>query len=106
MTFCEATPDHLYQLCCLLLCFEVVLRLKIKTAKFELVNVGFMEDEGSLASILGCKLFSLPMKYICLSLGAQFKGKSIWNGIIKKKWNVIWQVGSGFICPRIVVGSS
>jgi hypothetical protein len=85
LNFCEANPNHLYQLCCLLLCFEAVLGLKIKLAKFDLVLVGFMEDVGSLASILGCKVFSLPMKYLCLSLGAQFKGKSIWNGIIKRR---------------------
>ena len=85
LTFCEANPNQLYQLCCLLLCFEAVVGLEIKLAEFDLVLVGFMEEVGSLASILGCKAFSLPMKYLCLSLGAQFKGKSIWNGMIKRR---------------------
>jgi len=84
LIFCEANLDHLYHLCCLFLCFKAVLGLKINLAKSELVRIGVVEDVGSLASILGCKVFSLPMKYLCLPLGAQFKGKSIWNGIIKK----------------------
>jgi fatty acid-binding protein DegV len=37
----------------------------------------------SLAHILGCRVSSLSMKYLGL-LGASFKAKSIWNGIIEK----------------------
>lgn len=61
----------------LFLCFEVVLRLKINLAKSELVPIGAMEDFGGLASILGCRVSSLPMQYLGLPLGASFKAKSI-----------------------------
>jgi hypothetical protein len=37
-----------------------------------------------LARILGCRVSSLPMKYLGLLLGASFKAKSIWNDIIEK----------------------
>jgi hypothetical protein len=37
-----------------------------------------------LASILGCKVSSLPMKYLGLPLGASFKAKSLWDDIIEK----------------------
>lgn len=84
LIFSEANPNHLYHLCCLFLYFEVVLGLKTNLAKSELVPVGVVANVGSLASIPGCKEFSLPMKYLCLPLGTQFKGKSIWNCIIKK----------------------
>lgn len=36
------------------------------------------------SSILGCTLFSLPMKYLSLPLRAPFKFKSIWDGVIEK----------------------
>jgi hypothetical protein len=36
-----------------------------------------MEDVEDLACILGCKMYSLPMIYLGLSLGDSFKAKSI-----------------------------
>jgi hypothetical protein len=69
---------------CGLLCFEVVLGLKINLAKSELVPIGFADDVEGLASILGCVVSSLPLKYLGIPLGALFKEKSIWNGIIEK----------------------
>lgn len=42
-----------------------------------------MNVEG-LASILGCRVSSLSMKYLGLPLGASFKAKSIWDDIIEK----------------------
>jgi hypothetical protein len=35
-------------------------------------------------SILGCRVSSLPMKYLGLPLGALFKAKTIWDDIIEK----------------------
>ncbi len=52
--------------------------------KSELVPVGdvpFIED---LAGMLGCKTSCLPMNYLGLPLGAKFKTKSIWNGVLEK----------------------
>jgi hypothetical protein len=43
-----------------------------------------VEDVEELASILGCRVSLLPMKYLGLPLGASSKAISIWNGIIKK----------------------
>jgi hypothetical protein len=37
-----------------------------------------------LANIVGCRVSSLPLKYLGLSLGALFKAKSIWDDIIEK----------------------
>jgi hypothetical protein len=39
-------------------------------------------DVEGFASILGCRVSSLPMKYLSLPLGASYKAVSIWNGII------------------------
>lgn len=43
-----------------------------------------MKDVGGLASILGCKVSSLPMKYMGLPLGRCLRQKSIYDGIIEK----------------------
>jgi hypothetical protein len=56
-----------------MLCFEVVLGLKINLAKSELVLVGNVNNVEGLARILGCRVSSLPMKYLGLPLGASFK---------------------------------
>jgi len=43
-----------------------------------------VDDVGGLARILGCKVTSLPMKYLGLPLGASYEAKSIWDGIVEK----------------------
>jgi hypothetical protein len=84
LIFCGANPDHLHSLHCLFLCFEVVSGLRINLAKSELVPVGNVTNVEGMASILGCRVSSLPMKYLGLPLGALFKAKSIWDDIIEK----------------------
>jgi hypothetical protein len=37
-----------------------------------------------LACILGCRVSSLPIKYLDLPLGVAFKAKFIWDSIIEK----------------------
>lgn len=46
-------------------------------AKSKLVRVGKFFDVGELASILGCRVSLLPMKYLGLLLGVSVKAKSI-----------------------------
>lgn len=58
---------------CVFLCFEAVSRLKINLAKSELVSIGAVEDVEGLACLLGCRVYSLPMKNLGFLLGASFK---------------------------------
>jgi hypothetical protein len=37
-----------------------------------------------LGSILGCRVATLPLKYLGLPLGASYKAKHIWDGVIEK----------------------
>jgi hypothetical protein len=46
--------------------------------------VGNINNVDGLASIQGCEVSSLPLKYLFLSLGAHFKAKSIWDGVVEK----------------------
>jgi hypothetical protein len=52
--------------------------------KLELDLVGVVEDARSLASILGCRVSSLPMTYLGFPLGASFSAKLIWIGVIEE----------------------
>jgi hypothetical protein len=54
-----------------------------------------------LANIVGCRVSSLPLKYLGLSLGALFKAKSIWDDIIEEMSDV-WLAGSSYTCLRVV----
>lgn len=65
-------------------CFEVVSRLKPNLPKLELVLMENVPKVDSMASLLGCKVSSLPMKYVGLPLGATLKAKSIWDSMIEK----------------------
>jgi hypothetical protein len=84
LVFCEVNPDHLRFLRVVLLCFEAVSGLKINLAKSVLVPVGDVDNVDELANIMECGVSSLPLKYLGLPLGACFKAKSIWDGILEK----------------------
>ena len=57
--------------------------MKINLGKSEMVPVSEVPNLEDLAQILGCKIVSLPMKYLSLTLRATFKANSIWNPIIE-----------------------
>jgi hypothetical protein len=84
LAFCEANPSHLRYLRVLLLCFEAVSGLKVNLAKSFLVLVGKEDNATELAVILGYETSSLPVKYLGMPLGACYKAKSIWDGIVVK----------------------
>lgn len=64
LIFCEANSDHLRNLRYIFLYFEAVSKFKINLEKSKLVPVGVVEEVRGLAGILGCKVSSLPMKYL------------------------------------------
>jgi hypothetical protein len=84
LIFCGVDLNHLGNLRSFFLLFEAVLGLKTNLAKSELVPVGSVDIVAGLAWILGCGVGSLPLKYLGLRLGASFKAKHIWDGVIEK----------------------
>jgi hypothetical protein len=100
LVFREANPSHLRYLRLLLLRFEAVFGLKVNLAKFLLVLVGNVDNAAELAVILGCGTSSLPLKYLGMPLGACYKAKSIWDGIVVKMECrlVSWKI---LFCPRV-----
>lgn len=52
--------------------------------KSELVLVGDVVNINLLNDLLDCKVAFLHMKYLGLPLGAHFKAKNIWDGVIEK----------------------
>jgi hypothetical protein len=84
LIFCDADPSQLLFLRLVLTWFEAVFGSRINLGKSELVPVGAVADIEELAGLLGCKTSALPMKYLGLLLGAQFKSKGIWDPIVEK----------------------
>ncbi|KAF5449264.1 hypothetical protein F2P56_029728 [Juglans regia] len=84
LIFCGAHLGQVQDLRALLLCFVVVSGLSINLAKSEIVPVGVALDVEILATTLGCKISSLPMKYLGLLLGASFKSERIWNDVVER----------------------
>jgi hypothetical protein len=66
------------------LLFEVASGLKVNLARLLLILVGNVEQVGTLPNILGCGVASLPVNYLGLPLGASYKAKHIWDGVIEK----------------------
>lgn len=71
LIFYEANHDHIQTLKGLL-CFEGIYRLKKNLAKSKVMLVGGVPNVESMAYILGCKIYCLPMKYFGLPFGAPF----------------------------------
>jgi hypothetical protein len=67
-----------------LLMFFGSFRVEVNFGKSDIVPIGEVEDVDNLAQILGCRVVSLPLKYLGLSLGASYEATSIWNGNIEK----------------------
>ena len=65
-------------------CFQAFTGLKVNVRKSEIVPVGEVNNLVALASILQCKVGSLPMKYLGMPLESSFKTASIWNPILEK----------------------
>ena len=82
--FCDASRDQLLSIRLALSCFQSFTGLKVNVGKSEIVPVGEVGNIGVLANILGCRMGSLPMKYLGMLLGTLFKTTSIWNPILEK----------------------
>ena len=81
---CKASPDQLAYLQGIFLLFETTLGLKVNLAKSVLISVGNVQQVDHLASILGCKVASLPFEYLGLPLGAPNNVTQIWVGVLEK----------------------
>uniref|UniRef100_A0A2N9G2U9 Reverse transcriptase domain-containing protein n=1 Tax=Fagus sylvatica TaxID=28930 RepID=A0A2N9G2U9_FAGSY len=84
LIFSDADPAHIFNLRLLFTWFEAISGLKINFNKSEMAPVGSVHALDSLAAILGCKTVQLPMSYLGLPLGANYKSKSIWNPILER----------------------
>ena len=57
------------------------LGLKVNLSKTEAIPVGEGIPMETLASVLGCKIGSLPTSYLGLPLGASYKSLRVWDAV-------------------------
>ena len=60
-----------------LTCFQAFTGLKVNVGKSEIVLVGEVGNTDALATILRCRVGSLPMKYLRMPLGTPYKTTSV-----------------------------
>ncbi|XP_040992146.1 uncharacterized protein LOC121239053 [Juglans microcarpa x Juglans regia] len=58
--------------------------LKVKLGKSGMVQVGQVRNMSRLASILDCRVSSLPVSYLGLPLESKFKANTVWDGVLEK----------------------
>jgi hypothetical protein len=96
LIFCGALPAHLRLLQSLFLYLEASSSLNINLAKSELVPMANVEQVERLVGLLSCEVSvsTLPVKYLSLTLGASYKAKHIWDGVIEKieRWLASWKI--------------
>ena len=68
----------------MLTCFKVVTSLKVNMDKSEMVPIGNVGNMEVLTNIRCCKVGSLPMTYLGMSLEASLKAIFVWNPILEK----------------------
>uniref|UniRef100_A0A2N9IB59 Uncharacterized protein n=1 Tax=Fagus sylvatica TaxID=28930 RepID=A0A2N9IB59_FAGSY len=108
LIFCGADSEQAWYLRGVFIWFQAISGLKINLSKSELVPVGQVTNVPELAGILGCRVASLPLTYLGLPLGASFKSKSIWVGVVEKmekrlagwkrgiSYGVVWRRSTSF----------
>lgn len=84
LIMCGNSHHQIWVLRCVLRCFEAVSSLRMNLGKSMLVGVGEVPDIDSLAANLGCKVESLPLSYLGLSLGASFKRNEAWGLVVDR----------------------
>lgn len=81
---CRAEVNQFWSLHYLLLCSKVVSGLKVNLAKSEVIPIGRVGNVQELATILGCRVSSLPMTYLGLPLDARYKSIHICDDILER----------------------
>ena len=61
--------------------FEAILGLKVNLSKTKVIPVGEDIPMEPLASVLGCKIGSLPTSYLGFPLGAPYKATRVWDAV-------------------------
>ena len=47
------------------------------------MRIGHVPNVVALANILGCRVFTLSLSYLGLSLGATYKNQVVWNTVLE-----------------------
>ncbi|RVW89084.1 LINE-1 retrotransposable element ORF2 protein [Vitis vinifera] len=81
LIFCDAEADQLQYLSWTFMWFEAISGLKVNLSKTEAIPVGEGIPMETLASVLGCKIGSLPTSYLGLPLGAPYKSTRVWDAV-------------------------
>ncbi|RVW27606.1 hypothetical protein CK203_099119 [Vitis vinifera] len=81
LIFCDAEADQLRYLSWTFMWFEAISGLKVNLSKTEAIPVGEGIPMETLASVLGCKIGSLPTSYLGLPLGAPYKSTRVWDAV-------------------------
>uniref|UniRef100_A0A2N9HNB3 Reverse transcriptase domain-containing protein n=1 Tax=Fagus sylvatica TaxID=28930 RepID=A0A2N9HNB3_FAGSY len=84
IVFCDAAPEQVLHIRKALSCFEAITGLRVNLAKSEMVPVGEVDSMQPLADLLCCRIGVLPMLYLGMPLGAQYKALSVWNSVLEK----------------------
>ncbi|XP_050222663.1 uncharacterized protein LOC126672753 [Mercurialis annua] len=76
---------HLQNLTWILRCFEVVSGLKINFHKSSIMGINTSVDElATAASVVGCKIESLPIKYLGLPLVRRQLASGFWDHVVDR----------------------
>ena len=81
---CDASRDQLLSIRLALTCLQAFTGLKVNAGKSEIVSVGEVGNIDALATILRCRVGSLPLKYLGMPLGTPYKTASMWNPILER----------------------
>lgn len=83
--FCKNDREEVQPIMEILCTFQLISGLKINFSKSQLCGIGIPEDiVQSYADILGCRVVSLPFKYLGLPLGANPRRIDTWKPVMEK----------------------
>lgn len=83
LILCDNSQRQIRLLRCILHCFEAVSSLRMNLAKSSLITIGEVPNLDQLASDLGCRIGKLPITYLGLPLGSQYKRKEVCSPVLR-----------------------
>jgi hypothetical protein len=84
IVFCDSAPEQVFHIRKVLSCFEAITGLHVNLTKSEMVPVGVVDSMQPLADLLCCHIGALPMLYLGMPIGAQYKALNVWNFVLEK----------------------
>ncbi|XP_026428080.1 uncharacterized protein LOC113323952 [Papaver somniferum] len=91
--FSSDDVEQILNIRALLICFQISSGLSINPIKSSAIKFGDTNSDDVVENSLGCSFEELPIRYLGMPEGGQYRNKNIWDSVIEKTEKLLqgWQ---------------